>query len=519
MADLGAQEQFSRFFGRLNLVQKLMLGGVTIAVIAALAMLVSLVNTPAQGTLFNNLHEQDASKIVAKLKERSVPYSIEDGGKTILVPKNQIYELRLSLAGEGLPQSSVIGYEIFDRTNLGISDFVQKVNYRRALEGEIARTILQLDEVEGARVHIVMPDKALFKEDEKPATASVVLKLKSGKPLKHESIQGIAHLVAASVEGMEAANVNILDSRGTLLSEATKPNSVAALTSTQYELQQKVESYIAQKAQSLLDGVVGRGNALVQVNAELDFRQVERTLEKYDPESVVRGESVSEERTVVSDSTPPSTRTSTTTNYEIGKSVEHIVENMGNIRRLSVAALVNGTTRTVERDGQKVTEVVPRPADEMEKLTGLVKTAVGFNTERNDEVTVTNLSLGPTGNTPEQDFVYKESPLQDYQGIIQKVLLVAVMIAGALILRSLIGRLRVRSAMAGGGEMPIYERDLTPAGEPLKPRRPSIHLPSPEDEIPEETLIRMEKKKRVMEYIADKPDEGSRLLKVWLTED
>ncbi len=136
MADLGPQEQFSRFFGRLNFLQKLMLGGVTIAVIAGLAALVSLVNTPAQGTLFGNLHEQDASKIVAKLKERSVPYSLEDGGKTILVPKNQIYELRLSLAGEGLPQSSVIGYEIFDRTNLGISDFVQKVNYRRALEGE-----------------------------------------------------------------------------------------------------------------------------------------------------------------------------------------------------------------------------------------------------------------------------------------------------------------------------------------------------------------------------------------------
>jgi len=519
MAEFGAQEQMTRFIGRLSLMQKVLMVVVTAAVIVALVALISLVNKPAQGTLFSNLNEQDASKIVTKLKERSIPYTLEDGGKTILVPKNQVYDLRLSLAGEGLPQSSVIGYEIFDRTNLGVSDFVQKVNYRRALEGEIARTILQIEEVEGARVHLVIPEKALFKEDEKPATASVVLKLRSGRPLRHESIQGIQHLVAASVEGMEATNVNILDSRGALLSEATKPNSIAALTSTQYELQQKVESYIAQKAQSLLDGVVGQGNAIVQVNAELDFRQVERTLEKYDPESVVRGEPTSEERTVVSDSTPPSTRTSSVTNYEIGKSVEHIVENMGNIRRLSVAALVNGVPKTVDRNGQKVTEIVPRPTDEMEKLTGLIRTAVGFNADRRDEVTVTNLSLGPSGTAPDQEFVYKESPLSDYQGIIQKVLLIGVMIAGALILRSLVGRLRVRTSFTGTGEMPTYEHDLTPAGEPLRPRRPSIHLPSPEEEIPEETLIRMEKKKRVMQYIADKPDEGSRLLKVWLTEE
>ncbi|HCV42271.1 MAG TPA: flagellar M-ring protein FliF, partial [Bacteroidetes bacterium] len=210
--------QIGGFMQRLSIGQKIMLVGVTLASIAAIVALITVVNRPSYGMLFSNLRPEDASKIVEKLKERSVPYTLDDGGKTILVPKQQVYDLRLSLAGEGLPQSSVIGYEIFDRTNLGVSDFVQKVNYRRALEGELARTILELEEVEGARVHIVVPEKALFKDDEKAATASVVLKLRSGKPLKRETVQGIAHLVASSVEGLETNNVTIVDSRGSLLS-------------------------------------------------------------------------------------------------------------------------------------------------------------------------------------------------------------------------------------------------------------------------------------------------------------
>ena len=202
MAETQSVNQLTQFFRRLTFRQRVMFG--TVAVVAAIAIssLVSVVNRPSYATLFSNVSPQDASKIVDKLKEKNIPYSLEDGGRSILVPKQQVYDLRLSLAGEGLPQSSVIGYEIFDRTNLGISDFVQKINYRRALEGELARTMLELDEVEGARVHIVVPEKALFKEDEKMATASVVLKLKSGKPLRQETIQSISHLVASSVEGI-----------------------------------------------------------------------------------------------------------------------------------------------------------------------------------------------------------------------------------------------------------------------------------------------------------------------------
>jgi flagellar M-ring protein FliF len=515
MADMQREipQQFAGFVRRLTFGQKMLLMGVTAGVIVALVALISLVNKPSYGTLFNNLNAQDASKIVEKLKEKAVPYALEDGGKTVLVPKQQIYDLRLSLAGEGLPQSSVIGYEIFDRTNLGVSDFVQKVNYRRALEGELARTILQLEEVEGARVHLVVPEKALFKEDEKPATASVVLKLKSGMPLKREAIQGITHLVSSSVEGLDAANVTIVDSRGTLLSDANKPNSVAALTSTQYDLQQKVEAYLAQKAQSLLESVVGTGNSLVQVNAELDFRQVERTLEQYDPDNTaIRSEQITEEKNVTGDSVPPSTRNNTVTNYEVNKTVEHIVENLGNIKRLSVAALVNGVPKTTEKDGQKTTETAPRPKDEMDKLTELVKRAVGFNPQRNDEVSVTNLSFG--NNVQEQDFVYKQTPFTDYNDLTTKIFLIAAMMAGVLIIRRLLGKIRVRV----GVEAPLQFFDQ-PAREALRAKRESIKLPSAEEEISEDALLRAERKNQVTDYIRQKPTETSRLLKVWLAED
>lgn len=504
-------EQVVTFFRRLSLSQKILMSVVVIAAVTAVVGLVVVVNQPSYATLFTNLKPEDASKIVEKLKEKKIPYTLDDNGKTILVPKQQLYDLRLALAAEGLPQSSLVGYEIFDRTNLGISDFVQKVNYRRALEGELARTILQLEEVEAARVHIVVPQKALFKDDEKPATASVVLRLKSGRQPKKETIQGIAHLVASSVEGMEASNVTIIDARGTLLSDNTKSNSLASLTSSQYELQRNVEAYLAQKAQHLLDGVLGSGNAFVQVNADLDFRQIERTLEQYDPEkTAVRSEQTTEEKTVVRDSASPSSRSNTTTNYEINKSIEHIVENVGSIKRLTVAALVNGKQQTVDRDGQKVTEYAPRTPEEMQQLTEIIKRAVGYSEERTDQISVVNLPFG--GNWQTDDFLYKDSPFLDYADWIEKGVLIFAMLAALLIVRSLLNRLRVQV-------IPRAETLGDPAVAALTGRSPVAHRAELTEPVSDEALLRGERRRRISTYMKEKPEEASRLLKVWLTEE
>jgi len=489
----------------------MMFGTVAVVSVIVISMLVSVVNRPTYATLFSNVSAPDASKIVDKLKEKNVPYTLEDGGKTILVPKQQVYDLRLALAGEGLPQSSVIGYEIFDRTNLGISDFVQKINYRRALEGELARTILQLDEVEGARVHIVVPEKALFKEDERMATASVVLKLKSGKPLGRETILGISHLVASSVEGLEANNVTIVDSRGVLLSDNTQPNSLTALSSTQYELEQKVESYLSQKAQTMLEGVVGSGNALVQVNAELDFTQAERNLEQYDPDNTaVRSEQTSEEKNALSDSLPPSTRTSSVTNYEVNKTVEHIVEGVGTIKKLSVAAMINGQEKSVEKSGQRTTEYIPLKPEELSQLTEIVKRAVGYSVQRNDEISVVNLQFG--NSLQQDDLVYKEEPYTKWYEIGEKALLVGFMLAALFIIRSLLNKTVVHT------REPEESIGMRNAEGFIAAKKNAVRLPSPEEEISEDALLRAEKRKRITEYVNEKPDDAARLLKVWLAE-
>lgn len=526
--------QFIDFARRLTLAQKLALGGVTAGVVVGLVMLVTFMNRPTYGTLFSNLAPQDASKIVEKLQEKKIPYQLEDNGKTIVIPKDKIYDVRLSLAGEGLPQSSIIGYEIFDRTNLGVSDFVQKVNYRRALEGEIARTILQIEEVEGARVHIVVPEKALFKEDEKSTTASVVLKLRSGKPLRRENIQGIIHLISSSVEGLDPANVTIVDSRGTMLSDAEKPNSLGAKTSTQYELQQKVENYLAQKAQNMLEGVVGAGNARVQVTADLDFRQVERTLEQYDPDkTAVRSEQITEEKNVLKDSSTPSTRNNIVTNYEVNKTLERVIENVGGIKRLSVAAIVNGLPVHVEKEGQKVTEIQPRKQEEMDQLGEIVKRAVGFDLKRNDEVSVINLPFGGTGES--DDFLYKKSPTTDWKNIFEddfygKILMLVAMLGAVVTLWMLLSKFRGLNEL---GERGILGkrinvmlqgddgRELTASqtrGElDAKGGRKQL-LPSSEDMVSDAAKMREERQKRIADYIVHKPNEAGRLLKVWLAE-
>ncbi|MBI5474619.1 MAG: flagellar M-ring protein FliF [Ignavibacteriae bacterium] len=521
--------QFIDFVRRLSLAQRLALGAVTIGAIVGIVALVTIVNRPTYGTLFSNLTPQDASKIVEKLQEKKIQYQLEDDGKTIAIPKDKIYDTRLALAGEGLPQSSIIGYEIFDRTNLGVSDFVQKINYRRALEGEIARTILQLQEVEGARVHIVVPEKALFKEDEKPTTASIVLKLRSGKALRRESVQGMIHLVASSVEGLDPTNVTIVDARGTLLSETEKPNSLAAKTSSQYELQQKVENYLATKAQNMLEGVLGAGNARVQVTAELDFRQVERTLEQYDPEkTAVRSEQVTEEKTVVKDSVSPSTRNNTVTNYEVNKTLEHVIESVGGVKRLSVAALVNGKKIEVQKDGKTVTEYQSRPAEEMNQLSEIVRRAVGFDQRRNDEVSVVNL---PFGNEDTEGFLYKDQPGTDFVSILQeevygKILILVAMLGGVAMLWVLLGRVRSANredeALSKRLDVVVDDattRELAAGTAPAELHEAKQHyLPPAESLISTAAKIRAERQTRISEYISNKPQQAGRLLKVWLAD-
>src|SRR3990172_1248659 len=265
-------------------------------VLTAMIVMVFLAQKQDFQLLYSNLSSEDASAIISKLKDKRIQYKISADGTSIMVSSRDVYEMRLQLAGEGLPQGSGVGFEIFDKTSFGMTEFVQKLNYQRAIQGELARTINKFTEVEQSRVHITIPEKVLFKEDQKRTTASVILKLKAGKRLKENQVQGIAHLVASAVEGLDPADITVVDMHGNILSGGRDLSQAAKLTSSQMEYQQNLEKTLESMVQTMLEDVLGRNKAIVRVTADVDYSQVERMEENYDPDSqVARSEQRTEE--------------------------------------------------------------------------------------------------------------------------------------------------------------------------------------------------------------------------------
>ena len=373
---------------------------------------------PEMQVLFSHLSPEDAGAIVSKLKEQKIPFTVEGNGGTILVPSEKVHELRLLMASQSLPQGGGVGFEIFDRTTVGMTDFVQKLNYRRALQGELSRTIMQLSEVERARVHLVMPERSLYLDQRERPRASVVLTLRRGQTLSPGPIQGIAHLVASSVEGLQPQEVTIVDSHGQILSQPVGDIG-AQQTGASLDAKQAVEKDLEGRVQSMLERVVGKGKAVVRVSSVLDLRKIERTEEAFDPNvQVVRSENRSQEKTssreeteggiagttsnlpdkttttTTGGSTNTAVRTNATVNYEINRSTSRIVEPVGSIKRLSAAVLVDGIYQVSEaKDGKIQRKYTARGDEEMKKLEELVKKAMGYSEERGDQVQVLNVSF------------------------------------------------------------------------------------------------------------------------------
>jgi len=441
MAKSGFISQASNFIGKLSLLQKIVLFGATFAVLFGLIFIIAKTSSKVEfAVLFSQLEPSEAGKIVEKLKEKKIDYKLADNGTTILVDKTKVYDTRVAVAAEGLPESGVVGYEIFDRTNLGMSEFVQKLNFRRALEGELSKTISSLNGVKKARVHIVIPEKALFEKEQKQPTASVTLQLAGENALSKLNIRGIQNLVAASVEGLSPNNVTVVDHRGKIISESEiDPNSILGKTQSQHEQQIRVEQYLTNKVQSLLDGVLGPGNSEVRVSADLDFTQIEKTITDFNPEKQVarREQSISNNaRTVDSLQYPAPNRTVEQTNtvaeYEIPQTIERIVNGVGTIKRLTVGALINGTYKIVEKDGKRQVEYIPRTEDELKKLEEIVKNAVGFDPNRNDQISIVNVPFDT--QMPEPEILQPPTPwyLQpDYLrlwGLIAAILITTIII-------------------------------------------------------------------------------------------
>ncbi|HDJ30526.1 MAG TPA: flagellar M-ring protein FliF, partial [bacterium] len=332
-------------------------------------------------------------------------------------PQNRVYDIRLTLASQGLPKGGQIGFEIFDRRVFGITDFVQKLNYQRALQGELARTISSLNEVKWARVHIVMPEETLFTTEKKHPSASVLLKLNPGQHLSHEQIKAITYLVAASIPQLQPEEVVIVDNRGNMLAGGRKDAYAGEWLTETLRIQHRLESQLEQKIKDLLERVVGAGKVVAKVSVEMDFSKLEKTKESYDPETKVpRSEQIIEEVSSGSETIPagipgvvsnlPQTQASSTTkntpfqrrktnkivNYELTKTIQHISEPMGKIRKISAAVLVDGIYKEIQGE----MKYFPRNEEEMQKFKAIVEKAIGFSKERGDQVEVVNVPFNQT---------------------------------------------------------------------------------------------------------------------------
>ena len=508
--------QIKALYLRLSTVQKIAMVSVMVALVLLFFIVISLVNGPKMGILFTNLSPRDASEITEKLRENNIQYQLEDTGLTILAPQSKIYALRLSLVVDGMPQSSIVGYELFDPASLDVSNSREELNDRRVLEGELARTIAQFNEVDGVRVNIVIPDKQHSKEDQKEVTASVLLKLKENIVPKRDVIRGIEHLIASSVEGLETANVKVLDSRGVRLSDNHTSESLFRLKSSQYELQANVESYLAQKATTLLEGVVGCGNAIVQVSVELNFRRVGRTLLNYYPDKTVIGsEESAQERSSVGRSRPRSKHANTITNHEVSKTGAYVTEGVRTIQRLSVAVVINGMPKETEEGSEPTLGSIPRSQQEMDQLTEVVKKAVGFNTKRGDEISVVTMPIWKEING--DWFGHGQSSFADYNDVPKTILLVAAMIAGTFLLKSLLDTLFQNVVPATFTEGLGMAKTISGAKPGNQSLPTSDELSS--EELSQDVLVQAETNERIKTYFKEKPGESALLLKAWLSNE
>lgn len=362
----------------------LVLGGL-VAGIVSVSLVVNWTAQPDYVVLFSGLAPDEGGQIVDELDELDVPYRVTAAGSTIRVPGDRVGELRIRIAGKGLAGgAATLGYEIFDRSNLGMTEFLQQVNYRRALEGELVRTIVSLQEVRKARVHLAIPEKDIFSRTRQDPKASIIIELAPGAVLRSEQVRGIYALVAASVEGLQPAGVTLVDTTGRELGGGGGTGEFAASTE-QLRIQQDVEAYLRDKARSMLEQVVGAGQAVVQVNAVLDFERVERSVESYNPTtSSIR----SEQRTTGAGAGGESQET-TLTNYEIDKTVENILGAVGGLRRLSIAVLVNGIEQPDPDGGAPV--YTERAAGELGQLGAIVQDAVGYDETRGDSIEIASM--------------------------------------------------------------------------------------------------------------------------------
>jgi flagellar M-ring protein FliF len=519
---------FRRFSARLGLFwsslkpwQKLSIAGASVLVVSALALAAYWAGKPSYEPLFSALEVEDQSAIVAYLRENKIDYKLDPAADAILVPREIVYETRLSLAQGGLPKGGSVGYEIFDTTKMGLSEFQQKITYIRALEGELERTIRQIDSVDYAKVNIVIPEQRLFLEQQQPSTASVLVRLKTGLQIGPDQVKSIVHLVSHGVQGLLPENITVVDTSGKVLSDLLDQDLLIyaqggdgrTVSSVQRELERQQEREMENKVRIMLERVFGPGKVVVRIKVDLDFDRRTSSSKEFIPGETGRGVLRSQqnmEETYTGTGGPvggaPGTttnipgyaiaqqqgtgseynKTENTNNYEITTRETQQVITPGTVRRLTASVLVDG-----ELEQERLTE-----------LRALVAPALGVDANRGDQLVIQSMKFSTTFADSLAEQLQAEQRMQlIYALIAGAVLLLAAALAGVLWMR----RRRTRKAM------------LPPAEE--RKRIPSIQelLSSPELLEAQGELAVLEEQLRA--YARSKPEEIANLTQDWLADE
>jgi flagellar M-ring protein FliF len=411
------------FFKSLGAARLGAMAAVTLALVGVFAFIIVRVTSPQMTPLFTDLTLEDSANIVKELDRAGIAYELKNDGAIVMVPRDKVAQIRMKLAEAGIPKGGGIGYEVFDKSDtLGATSFVQNINRLRALEGELSRSIRTIERVQAARVHLVLPDRPLFSRDKVDASASIVLSVRG--TLDTQQVQAIRHLVAGAVSGLKPERVSVVDETGRLLADGAGDDPTSGLSTSVDERQAAYERRLRGQIESIVSSVVGPGHARVQVSAEFDFNRLTETSDRYDPESrVLRSSQTREEQntsngregevTVGNEvpGAPAAPATNTTpreqskkseelVNYEISRTTKTEVVEGGRIKRLAAAVVIDGTYGKAD-NGNIVYQ--PRAKEEMDRIAALVRTAVGFDQKRGDQVEVVNLRFAEQPPLPEAE--------------------------------------------------------------------------------------------------------------------
>ncbi len=569
-------EQITRLWQSLSWKQRASLGGALVAVIALLAAAVEWNRQRDLRPLFTKLEPEDAGSIVARLKSANVRYRVSDGG-TVLVPSDRVAELRLEMASAGLPRTGRVGFELFDQTNLGVTDFAEQVNFRRALEGELERSVMSLAEVERARVHVTFAKESLFTENRQPAKASVMVKLRPGARLSPQNVVAVQHLTASAVEGLAPEAVSVLDMAGNLLSRpALELDGEGRHSSAMLEFRQSLEREYLAKIRATLDPLLGPDRYRAGVNVECDFTSGEQSEETFDPSKSVMVTSAHTEDVSGAAATAgiPGTasnlprpaprlpgsssgvsRKTENITYQTSRVVRHIKIPQGSLRRLSVAVLVDHKLRW-EGEGARARRVLEPPSPETLKIVrDVLAGVVGFQQDRGDQILVESLPFestllaeppatrAPSGGPAPGGFVppawakplLDKAPLPVWLGAAASLLIV-LLAAAWLLLRRLFRRTPAASvdpaaAALRGGATPAQIAAADDSALEKQALAALEHNRAEKERLEREALLALQKqlptqtkkaevlKKAIAEQTRKDPEATAQLIRTWMTEN